>query len=231
MLDAADGAASRWVRDDIDALPYADQLPPDWREMAERLVQEEMRRMTKRPKDYLAEMKPAREINTSQCPLVGKELARVAAKEALPPPDVSRYRLDPPPEEQRDDPNAWLAAADNAHAQLEHQAVRIANLELAVKFAPNAWRAHNASIDAAILLYNRDVKALHHNVAQLNMKRKLQQTAAHREITKLETEWFEVCAKCIEIDAATQVLELRLAALLRTQNGEAGTMDVESEET
>ena len=39
-----------------------------------------------------------------------------------------------------------------AKAQLEHQALRIQNLELAAKFSPNAWRAHNASLDAAILM-------------------------------------------------------------------------------
>ncbi len=47
--------------------------------------------------------------------------------------DTSRYRLEPPPMTKRNDPNAWKAALDNAHAQLEHQYTRIQNLELLLK--------------------------------------------------------------------------------------------------
>ena len=35
--------------------------------------------------------------------------------------DTARYNLDPPPPTKRSDHNAWRAALDNAHAQLEHQ--------------------------------------------------------------------------------------------------------------
>ena len=77
MLDGA-AAPSRWVNEDVDALPYADVLPEGWRADVDRLMQEEMRRMKKRPKDYLAEMAPAREIDWSGCPLLEKEFARVA---------------------------------------------------------------------------------------------------------------------------------------------------------
>ena len=50
----------------------------------------------------------------------------------------------------RDDPEAWEAAVNNAKAQLEHQTLRIQNLELMLKYGPNQWRAHNASLEAAI---------------------------------------------------------------------------------
>ena len=35
--------------------------------------------------------------------------------------DTTRYRLDPPPLNRRNDISAWRAAVDNAHSQLEHQ--------------------------------------------------------------------------------------------------------------
>ena len=72
LLDDAEGI--RKHNPLIDALPYADVLPPDWRPLADRLVQEEMRRMTKRPKDYLAEMKPAYEMTYKDCPMIKKEM-------------------------------------------------------------------------------------------------------------------------------------------------------------
>ncbi len=40
--------------------------------------------------------------------------------------DTARYSLDPPPPTKRSDHNAWRAALDNAHAQLEHQYNRCA---------------------------------------------------------------------------------------------------------
>lgn len=151
MLDGADGASTRWVNDDVDALPYADTLPEDWRAGVDQLINEEMRRMSKRPKDYLAEMAPAYELDFKGCPMLAKEFKRVVGGESgMAPPDSTRYELAPPPKSKRNDENAWQVAVANARAQLEHQALRIQNLELASKFAPNAWRAHNASLEAAI---------------------------------------------------------------------------------
>ena len=42
MIDSAEGSARRWVNDDIDALPYADQLPEGWRTEVDQLIQEEV---------------------------------------------------------------------------------------------------------------------------------------------------------------------------------------------
>eukprot|EP00976_Prorocentrum_cordatum_P050445 1018657-Prorocentrum_minimum.AAC.5 len=38
--------------------------------------------------------------------------------------DQNRFRLDPPAVNRRNDVNVWKQALDNAHAQLEHQALR-----------------------------------------------------------------------------------------------------------
>ncbi len=54
------------------------------------------------------------------------ELARVRAGEAMEGMDVTRYQLDPPPPERKNDVNAWRRALDNAHSQLEHQYNRCA---------------------------------------------------------------------------------------------------------
>ena len=94
---AGPGGASRWVNEDIDALPYADELPEGWRADVDRLVQEEMRRMKKRPKDYLEEMPPAREIDWSGCPLLEKAFARVLHRH--------RERNDETPPPRRPSPN------------------------------------------------------------------------------------------------------------------------------
>ena len=76
----------------------------------------------------------------------------MAEKQPMPQPDKERYNLEPPPLNKRDKIDAWESAIANAQAALEHQALRITNLELIAKFAPNAWRAHNASQEASILM-------------------------------------------------------------------------------
>jgi pre-mRNA-splicing factor SPF27 len=50
------------------------------------------------------------------------------------PLDTSRYRLDTPEGTKRHDFGAWKASVDNAYSQLEHQYLRITNLELMLKY-------------------------------------------------------------------------------------------------
>jgi hypothetical protein len=59
---------------------------------------------------------------------------RVKSGQPMTPLDTSRYRLDPPGPTKRNDFNAWKSALDNAHSQLEHQYLRILNLELLLKY-------------------------------------------------------------------------------------------------
>ena len=54
-------------------------------------------------------------------PLLKEEYARVRAGKAKQEMDTTRYRLDPPPLNRRNDMSAWRAAVENAHSQLEHQ--------------------------------------------------------------------------------------------------------------
>jgi pre-mRNA-splicing factor SPF27 len=50
------------------------------------------------------------------------------------PLDTSRYRLDTPGASKQNDYGAWHSSLDNANAQLEHQYLRIMNLELLLKY-------------------------------------------------------------------------------------------------
>jgi pre-mRNA-splicing factor SPF27 len=217
MLDGAEVPAlfGRWENEESnDALPYADVLPEGWRAGVDQLVQEEMRRMKKRPKDYLAEMVPAREIDWRGCPLLRKEFERVEKGGGrMPPPDATRYELAPPPKSKRGDEGAWESALRDARAHLEHQTTRAQNLELAVKFAPDAWRTHNASLEAAISAYETELAAVRAEIEHINTERSLQQTAAAREIGKLEQEWYATAAKCFALDGVVMALEFKAEAI------------------
>ena len=63
MLDGAEVPAvfGRWENEESnDALPYADVLPEGWRAGVDQLVQEEMRRMKKRPASLSARFRESR---------------------------------------------------------------------------------------------------------------------------------------------------------------------------
>ena len=129
------------------------------------------------------------------------------------PPDATRYELAPPPKSKRGDEDAWEAAVRDARAHLEHQTLRIQNLELAAKFAPDAWRTNNASLEAAVSTYEATLVAVRAEIEAINTERSLQQTAAAREIGKLEAEWYATAAKCVALDGVVMDLEAKAEAI------------------
>ena len=171
-----------------------------------------MRRMKKQAKDDLEELPPARELRVDAESLVAQEMTRIDKGQSMCIPDNLRYRLDPPPQSKRSDVKAWTTAIENAKAQLEHQATRIVNLELALKYAPAAWRARNAWAESTLAQYENEVERARTSVNTLNVTRKLQQEAAAKEFGALEQEWYATTAKCVAIESAILDLEAKLDA-------------------
>jgi len=169
-----------------------------------------MRRMSKKAKDYAAELAPTRASTLPRDSLVEQEMTRIESGRSMCIPDSLRYRLDPPPHAKRGDVEAWKEAIDNARAQLEHQATRVVNLELALKYAPAAWRARNSWAEASIAQYEREVERARTSVNALNVTRKLHQEAAAKEFRALEKEWYATAAKCVAIESAILDLEEKI---------------------
>jgi hypothetical protein len=82
----------------------------------------------------------------------------VGAGKSLPPMDMTRFALTPPPTERANDLGAWRTATANARAQLEHQSVRLTNLELLFKFGANASKAQLNHINASAAQSERQVR-------------------------------------------------------------------------
>jgi pre-mRNA-splicing factor SPF27 len=98
----------------------------------------------------------------------------------MPALDSARYRLDPPPQTKRNDFASWKSSLDNANSQLEHQHLRIMNLELLLKNGDKVWRAQT-QMDENILKWAEEaVLETKKEVEHTNRERKLQQTAAGR---------------------------------------------------
>ncbi|KAG2423515.1 hypothetical protein HXX76_015263 [Chlamydomonas incerta] len=226
----AHGAAKGWRANEhlVDALPYVDSVPPELKPHVEALIEEEKRRSTKLPSDYLREMPSVRAPKFDDHPVLKTEYERVRNKEPLAPLDAVRYRLEPPPQARRGDVGAWRAAADNGAAQLEHQHLRILNQELLLKYGDKAWRAQVALDEAAVKGLEAQLAALRKETDALNRERKLQQHAAGSELSKLERQYLSQVRKnadieraCDRLEAAVGAMEAELDGHIRADTGAA----------
>lgn len=61
-----------------------------------------------------------------------------------------RYELPAPSSGQKNDMTAWQDCVNNSMAQLEHQAVRIENLEVMAQYGTNAWKVYNEYVSDGV---------------------------------------------------------------------------------
>ncbi|KAF5842863.1 breast carcinoma amplified sequence 2-domain-containing protein [Dunaliella salina] len=191
----------------VDALPYVDGLNPQSRQQVDALIEEEARKGTKRPADYLHEMGPGPTLKFDEHPLLAAEYERVKAKQPMKPLDTSRYRLDTPVASKQNDPGSWRSCLDNAHAQLEHQYLRILNLDLLLKYGDKTWRAQTQLSEATQKQAEEELQATKKRITELNQERKLSQLAAGAELRKLYDEYFQSVKKNLDIDNACERLQ------------------------
>jgi pre-mRNA-splicing factor SPF27 len=136
-------------------------------------------------------------------------VARGAPLEAL---DLVRYSLNKPDASNLGDlERAWQAALDNAHSQLQHQDNRLLNLELLLKYGPNAWRAQNEALSSHLSHLQTQLTSTRQAVDALNQERKLQQTAAGKELGVLESEYLSLVTKNKELEAECKRLEAEVS--------------------
>ena len=59
---------------------------------------------------------------------------------------MKRYELPQPPAGKMTDVSSWMECVANSQAQLEHQALRITNLQLQARFGSDAWKMYNDTL-------------------------------------------------------------------------------------
>uniref|UniRef100_A0A8C7MJG2 Pre-mRNA-splicing factor SPF27 n=1 Tax=Oncorhynchus kisutch TaxID=8019 RepID=A0A8C7MJG2_ONCKI len=201
----------------VDALPYFDQGydAAGVREAAAALVEEETRRY--RPtKNYLSYM-PTPDFTTFETEIMRNEFERLAARQPLELLSMKRYELPAPSSGQKNDITAWQESVNNSMAQLEHQAVRIENLELMAHYGTNAWKVYN---DIFFTTFSVCVCHLYRKQIQdLNWQRKNDQLAGGAKLRELESNWVSLVSKNYEIERAIVQLENEVGQL-KQQHGD-----------
>ena len=181
----------------VNSLPYIDRIDTALRSRAEKMIQDELKVLDKKPSDYLRELPQAEEV----------DLDRFRSGEATSALDVSRYNLEPPAGSKAKDDSAWEVALRNAETQLEHQSLRVENLELMLKGGASVWRASNMQLESLCSTLESETSKIEGEVEALNRERKLQQLSTGNEIHSLEDDWYRQIHKNLEIDYACKQLE------------------------
>jgi len=138
-------------------------------------------------------------------------MARIAADQPMQKMETSRYRLEEPVEKARNDPSAWKQVLDDSRLQLEHQSLRLLNLELMSRFGANQWIQYNEHLEQLINSSQKELEALKAQALQLNSQRKSEQLAAGTQMEKLQTQWLSLISKNLEIEYGTSILESEIS--------------------
>ncbi|XP_022090053.1 pre-mRNA-splicing factor SPF27-like [Acanthaster planci] len=201
----------------VDALPYHDKGYDEAgeKESAYALVEEETRRY--RPtKNYLEHL-PAIDHTPFETEVLKNEFERLASRLPMDVLSMKRYELPPPPAGRQNDVLAWNESVENSMAQLEHQAERIANLELLSKYGSQAWRVYNDVLVRMVEHGQQQLQQIRKQIQELNWQRKTKQKSAGEALKNLEESWTGLVAKNYEIERACLELEQEVERLRQEQ--------------
>ncbi|CAN7939010.1 unnamed protein product [Ixodes hexagonus] len=197
----------------VDALPYIDQGydEPGIREAVMAMVEEETRRY--RPtKNYLEHL-PQLSLHQFESETMKTEFERLQSRLPMEMMSMKRYELPQPAAGKTTDVASWSECVDNSWAQLEHQATRIANLELMARYGCEAWKAYNAALVRMLHQLQKQLQDLRKQIQEVNWQRKTSQTEAGEKLKNLEVNWVSLVSKNYEIERACVELEKEIAGL------------------
>ncbi|GBB88106.1 hypothetical protein RclHR1_14620006 [Rhizophagus clarus] len=213
----------------IDSLPYFDQEIDyeGMRSKVDKLVEQEMKKRPVSVKRDQALNFPANFEFFKDSTILATEYQRVQQGKPIVEMDTSRYKLAEP--ENKDDQEAWNDAVNNSKAQLQHQNLRMFNLELLQKFGANSWRLHNYQLENELQQYQKTLEEYKQNILELNKQRKADQLQAGNTIEALNNRWTEMIGQTLQVEVACASLEVEVEQLKLYENQLRASLDANNE--
>ena len=153
--------------------------------------------------------------------MVGREYERVRAGRPPVALDRSRYELETPTVSKRNDETAWKQALQRSQRLLQYQITRMENLDLLLKYGPDAWKQHNNRLEVYLTRMQKLAQELNEKIEKVNRERKYHQQNTAYELDALSMQWKDLCQKNIAIQTACASLEARIIEL-ETEAAERG---------
>ncbi|CAB4486346.1 breast carcinoma amplified sequence 2 [Rhizophagus irregularis] len=197
----------------IDSLPYFDQEIDyeGMRAKVDKLVEQEMKKRPVGVKRDQALNFPANFEFFKDSPILATEYQRVQLGKPIVEMDINRYKLAEP--DNKEDQEAWEKAVNNSKAQLQHQNLRMFNLELLQKYGANAWRLHNYQLENELQQYQKTLEEYKQNILDLNIQRKAEQLQTGNKIEALNNKWTEMIGQTLQVEVACASLEVEVQQL------------------
>lgn len=120
---------------------------------------------------------------------------------------MKRYELPPPAAGKLSEVPAWQESVENSWAQLEHQAVRVTNLELMLEFGCETWKAYLEIFTSLQAKAQANLQEYKKEIQDINWQRKLAQTQAGDKLRSLEAHWVMLVSKNYGIEQGCALLE------------------------
>jgi len=213
--------------DKIDLLPYADEPPSkELEEQVQQMIIQEMTAFHPNMDAYLEKYGEPRSPSFQGSLFLDSEYQRLAIsnekgilEEAMKirPLNMSKYELQPPPLNKQNDANAWRDAIKNAQAQLEHQYLRICNLELLNSYGSNVWIKYNEYLETLKTRLEKILNSIRHEIEDINLQRKNEQLSCGQVLRHLEAKWLDLVKKNRDLQIACLKLENEIELLTKQQ--------------
>lgn len=120
---------------------------------------------------------------------------------------MKRYELPPPPSGKLNELGSWAKCVDNSQAQLEHQAVRILNLQLMMEYCCPAWQRYLQTLQDLEKIASKKLAGLRQALQEVNWQRKSLQTKGGEQLKNLEAKWVALVSHNYEIEQACCLAE------------------------
>lgn len=193
------------------------------------MVEDETKRY-KQTKNYLEHLTP---LNTHEfeTDLIRNEIERLQNRQPMEMLNMKRYELPSPSTGKTTDVASWNECVENSMAQLEHQATRIANLDLMAIYGTEAWKTYNTVLSQMVQQAQKRLQELKKQIQEIHWQRKNDQTGAGEKLKRLEENWVGLVSKNYEIERVCVELEYEIFEMQKQIQPDSSTENVAVEQS